>query len=67
MPQRSPWTPEDRRSIRSWSFVVAILYSTLLLTFLAVVSVAFGPTPPETDVMPPLTGQSWFATADTPG
>jgi len=62
MQQRPQLTPEDRRSIRNWSFVVAIVYSTLLLVCLAVISIAYGPAPPDADMAIAVSGQSGFAT-----
>ncbi len=56
-------TPEDRRSVRNWSFTVMIVYSTLLLSLLVVFSVFYGPTPPDTEMtVIPATGEPWFAT-----
>jgi hypothetical protein len=47
MHQRQQLTPEERRTVRDWSFAMAIIYSLLMLTFLGVVLVATSPTPPD--------------------
>ena len=47
MHRRQPLTPEEHRTVRDWSFAMAIVYSLLMAAFLTVVMVAASPTPPD--------------------
>jgi hypothetical protein len=46
MHRRQLLTPEEQRTVRDWSFAMAIVYSLLMVAFLTVVMVATGPAPP---------------------
>jgi hypothetical protein len=47
MHQRQQLTPEEHRTVRDWSFAMAIIYSLLMLTFLTVAMVATSPAPSD--------------------
>jgi hypothetical protein len=44
-----PLTPEEHRTIRNWSFAIAIIYSLFMLAFFAAVIVHSGPAPSVPD------------------
>jgi hypothetical protein len=63
MPQRLPLklTPEDQKSIRTWSTAMTIIYSKLTLSLLAVLSIRYGSSSSDIDLAAALAAES-FAT-----
>ena len=49
MHPRPQLTPDEHRSIRNWSFAIAIIYSLFMLAFFASVVVTTSPAPPDTN------------------
>jgi hypothetical protein len=49
MHPRPPLTPEEDRTIRHWSFAMAVIYFLLALAFFASIVVSTGPAPEAAD------------------
>jgi hypothetical protein len=49
MHRRPPLTPEEDRTIRHWSFAMAVIYFLLAFAFFASIVVGTGPVPEATD------------------
>jgi hypothetical protein len=47
MHRRQPLTPEEHRTVRDWSFAMAIVYSLLMVAFLTAVMGVTSPAPPD--------------------
>lgn len=67
MHPRPPLTPEEDRTIRHWSFAMAVIYFLLALAFFASIVVSTGPVPEAADTAAAGTPQNASGATPLPG
>jgi hypothetical protein len=66
MHPRSQLTPEEHGSIRNWSFAMAIIYFSFIVTFLALAIATTSPAPPDANMTATGMRQKAFRTMQSP-